>query len=390
MSTIEKIILLRTVEIFDGLPIQDLSNLAQISHEVEISHEEILFQAGDPADRVYVIAEGTVSVQVQDIEIMQFGPRTALGGLSFFDDLPHQATAVAMMPVRLLVLNRKDLGNLLTRQPYIAHNVMRAFARTVRRMRSNLVALGNRVRELEDLAGAALSPRYRAEKRGHDRLLEFHLTHRGEAAGQVIYTECAETLDQTELLRCSYDADMQIHTEYHCLMYRLEVSNWYSPQGLHAVRADLRLNLGRQQVSLMRDGDAFQLSLDRSGEKIEKRLACSDFDLTDLDVYFRLSDPWLPAEAGTSKPLRVFDLSESGAVVRQMLHFRGEETITVAGQEVPALAYRLEKENRSEDIWYHVGTGFPLAYLRDEGYVYEGSLARQSGYPELDFLTTNA
>ena len=386
MSTIEKIILLRSVEVFQGFSIEELSRMADITREIELPLDACLYHEGDPPEKVYVIAEGMISVQIQGVEVTQFGPRTALGGLSFFDDLPHQGTAIAVVPGRALVFDKQEVDNMISRYPKAMENLLRALVRMIRRMRTTLVTLGSRVQELEQIAGVALSPRYRAEKRSYDRMLQYSVTHKGEAAGQIVYSEHDEIMDGTPSLRCSYDADIQVHSEYYCLIYSVEVSAWYGADGLISARASSKVNLGRLDIQLHREGEGYLLEVSRGGQKQVRHIDRSEFDVTELDIYFRLEDQWAPLEAGGAQPLRVLDLSEGGEIFRQILHDCGEDTVTVAGRELPARCIKLEKENRSEDIWYQVDSVVPLAYVRDEGYIYEAGLSYQQGYRELDFL----
>ena len=63
LLTIEKVIILKAVEIFNGTPDDVLAEIAGLLAEVEIAAGEIVFKKGDLGDSMYIIVEGRVDVQ---------------------------------------------------------------------------------------------------------------------------------------------------------------------------------------------------------------------------------------------------------------------------------------------------------------------------------------
>ncbi|NOZ03157.1 MAG: hypothetical protein GXO92_00915, partial [FCB group bacterium] len=61
-STLEKTILLKSVQLFQSIPGEDLSRVAQIAEEVHLSSGTPIFKEGDHGDSMFIIIDGTVRI----------------------------------------------------------------------------------------------------------------------------------------------------------------------------------------------------------------------------------------------------------------------------------------------------------------------------------------
>lgn len=72
---------------------------------------QTIFAQGDPGDRLYLIAEGTVTISLRDpagrtgVRAI-LGPADIFGELAVFDPAPRACTATALTEVRALWLDR--------------------------------------------------------------------------------------------------------------------------------------------------------------------------------------------------------------------------------------------------------------------------------------------
>ena len=105
---------------------------------VEVPRGGVLFNEGDPGDRLYVINEGKIKLGAtsndgRETLLAILGPGEMFGELSFFDPGPRNATAVALTDASLLGVGHPDLEPWLTGRPEVAASLLAALARRLRR-----------------------------------------------------------------------------------------------------------------------------------------------------------------------------------------------------------------------------------------------------------------
>ena len=62
LTTIERVILLRRVDVFTGVPTEKLAELAAVSEEVDRLEGDVLFRESEPSDALYLVIHGDVSL----------------------------------------------------------------------------------------------------------------------------------------------------------------------------------------------------------------------------------------------------------------------------------------------------------------------------------------
>lgn len=135
-STEELVDFLEKVDLFEGLPSEDLTRIAGIVRGVSIDRGDVLFEEGEPGDAFYVVFEGA-------IEIVQSRPDGAeetlavrrvgegFGETALLDDAPRSATARALDPSRLAVVPREAFQGLLG-DDSLAVRLVRMLSRALR------------------------------------------------------------------------------------------------------------------------------------------------------------------------------------------------------------------------------------------------------------------
>jgi len=138
---------LRTCQLFIGLPLQDLENIAEVTVVKSLEKGEYLFHEGDPAHGFYVVQRGAVNVhrvsaagKEQIIHIFRTGDSFAEVALASATGYP--ADARALEPTQILLVQKDGILALLRRQPELALRMLGS-------MSSHLRVL---VGQLEDLA----------------------------------------------------------------------------------------------------------------------------------------------------------------------------------------------------------------------------------------------
>ncbi len=111
---------LRTVPLFAGLDRHELDELGLLATELAFPPGKILFQQGDRAREMYIVLEGTLLVNRDDVYIADIGPGGFAGEMALLTDCPRNSTVSTKTDVRLLHIEARSLHTLLETVPQIA------------------------------------------------------------------------------------------------------------------------------------------------------------------------------------------------------------------------------------------------------------------------------
>jgi CRP/FNR family cyclic AMP-dependent transcriptional regulator len=79
LSTVEKVLFLKSVDLFSKITGEDLNQVAGIAEEVNFEQDELIFQEGEMGDSLYLIVDGSVVVHRQAKEITRLIAKEAFG-----------------------------------------------------------------------------------------------------------------------------------------------------------------------------------------------------------------------------------------------------------------------------------------------------------------------
>jgi uncharacterized membrane protein len=130
--------LLTEVSFFEFLNADDRQALAEVIDHVSLEEGYVLFEVGEPGDELYVVRDGEIELFIKDIVGQKIVLSTARAGdifgeLALLDDEPRSATAVALAPTSLLVLDRGDLSLLFRKKPDAALAMLAALSSMTRK-----------------------------------------------------------------------------------------------------------------------------------------------------------------------------------------------------------------------------------------------------------------
>jgi uncharacterized membrane protein len=130
--------LLAEIKFFELLDDDDRRALAEVVDRLNLDEGRVLFEVGEPGDELYIVREGEVELFVKDTVGQKITLHTARAGdifgeLALLDDEPRSATAVAVAPTSLLVLDRGDLSLLFQRKPDAALAMLAALSSMTRK-----------------------------------------------------------------------------------------------------------------------------------------------------------------------------------------------------------------------------------------------------------------
>jgi hypothetical protein len=136
-STLEKMVALGSIGIFDELAPEDLSKLARCGVEEWYREGELLCREGEIGDEVYVVLDGEVQVthgDAADAVSTVEGPGSCIGELAVLDPAPREASVIAdTVAVRVLRLTGDGFLQALATSPAVSEAVIRILARRLRR-----------------------------------------------------------------------------------------------------------------------------------------------------------------------------------------------------------------------------------------------------------------
>jgi CRP-like cAMP-binding protein len=121
---------IREVPLFQGMSNEQATRLAGACRVREIEAGERLFAEQDPADRLYIVLQGTITISGGTPHATIGTVRTGetCGEVSLLSARPHSATAVADGPLEVVELLESDLVELIRRRPDIGVIIYRNLA----------------------------------------------------------------------------------------------------------------------------------------------------------------------------------------------------------------------------------------------------------------------
>jgi CRP-like cAMP-binding protein len=134
LTTVEKVLLLQDVDIFEHTSTEDLSHIATISEVIEYQADEVIFKEDEIPDSMYVVIEGKVRLIRGESEIMVAGKMEAFGTWALFDDEPRVATATALETSQLLRIDKEEFIDLLADHVAITQSILKTMAKRLRKL----------------------------------------------------------------------------------------------------------------------------------------------------------------------------------------------------------------------------------------------------------------
>ncbi len=132
LSTVEKVLFLKSIDLFSQIPGDDLAQVALISSEETREKGEEIFAEGESGDALYLVLDGKVRVHRQDRVIAELGERECFGEMAILDASPRSATVTAVKDTNLLKISREDFQEIMAEKPEIAMGIIKVLTRRLR------------------------------------------------------------------------------------------------------------------------------------------------------------------------------------------------------------------------------------------------------------------
>ena len=137
LSSIEKALFLKTINLFEAMTPEQLKILTNISAEVTYQSGHILFNEGDPAEHLYIIVDGEINIikshgAPDEVRLAILGEKKSFGEIALFGSEGRSATAIANMDTTFLSMKKEHLHLLIQENPSIATAIVFQLADMIR------------------------------------------------------------------------------------------------------------------------------------------------------------------------------------------------------------------------------------------------------------------
>ncbi len=124
-DVMEKLFLLRRVDLFDQVPADQLLPLAELAVRKSFPANSVIFNANDPGDQLYVVVSGAAIVERDGRIVATLERGDAFGEMAILDDAPRSATVRVDIATECLLIAHDEFGELLDIAPGLARGIMR-------------------------------------------------------------------------------------------------------------------------------------------------------------------------------------------------------------------------------------------------------------------------
>ena len=138
----EKILLLRTTDIFSETPENILLDLADIMEEVEVKANQVVFEKGAAGYDMFIIHKGAIEIKDKDHILTTLSEKDFFGELSLLDPEPRSATALAIQDSVLFRIDQEAFYEIMSDRVEVAKGIMKVLCRRLRAQNERVI-LGN-------------------------------------------------------------------------------------------------------------------------------------------------------------------------------------------------------------------------------------------------------
>jgi CRP-like cAMP-binding protein len=148
LSTIEKVLILKQVDVFQQTPDDVLADIVALLEEIEVAPAEAIFHKGDLGDSLYIIVDGKLRVDDGDRLLNYLGQSDVFGEMALLDSEPRVASVTAVEPSRLLRLDQAPFYELIADRPEVAIGLIHVLTRRLRARVRDVTELNARMTAL--------------------------------------------------------------------------------------------------------------------------------------------------------------------------------------------------------------------------------------------------
>ena len=137
-STLEKAMILKSVDLFASIPSQELIRVAQIAEEEQYESDAPLCKEGDFGDCMYIIANGKVKVHKGDRTLVELEKGAFVGDMALLDQEPRSADLTTSSETTLLKISQDAFYELMSSNFEIMNGILKIISSRLREAQAKL------------------------------------------------------------------------------------------------------------------------------------------------------------------------------------------------------------------------------------------------------------
>jgi len=119
---------LRKILLLRELSEEELSQIAEIIEEMQLSEDKILFSQGDSSDAFYIVLTGELEINKifnkKSVHITNVSRGSIIGEMGFITDSPRTATIKALTDVEMLKIPKEQFNKLMEKGSLATYKVI--------------------------------------------------------------------------------------------------------------------------------------------------------------------------------------------------------------------------------------------------------------------------
>lgn len=147
LSTMEKILFLKRVGIFEGMTSEQLRIISSICTEEDFLENEIIFEEGDIGDKMYIIISGVIQIYLEkkdgeEIHLATLDSKGEVTGeFSTLTEEPRNASGRAATDLRVLTIEKEEFRQLIREYPELAFEIFEVLIKKINKTNEQLNAI---------------------------------------------------------------------------------------------------------------------------------------------------------------------------------------------------------------------------------------------------------
>ncbi len=139
----DKILLLKGIEIFEGLSVSELAAVASVTEELNCPPGEIVIKEGSSGETMYLIIDGEVSVikdldKENELELDRIRAGDYFGEMALFENVVRSASIRTEQESRFLVLHKQEFNEIVREYPQIALEICKVLGGRIRTLHEKI------------------------------------------------------------------------------------------------------------------------------------------------------------------------------------------------------------------------------------------------------------
>lgn len=134
LLTIEKVIILKSIELFSEISESDLLAVSMEFETVEYDANKVIINQGDIGTTMYIVISGEVNVEINDHIVTTLGEKSIFGELSVFDPEPRSATIKTTEKTVLFKIESDIMYDLIGRYTNVAKGIIKILSQRIRKL----------------------------------------------------------------------------------------------------------------------------------------------------------------------------------------------------------------------------------------------------------------